>query len=147
MSNLARIIPLTLKQANRQIDLWHRHSTQVRGCRFCLGVTNDDGVLVGVAVVGRPVSRVLDDGLSAEITRVATDGTRNACSKLYGACRRAAQAMGYLRIYTYTLQRETGSSLRAAGFRQVGKVQGRQWSCPSRPRKSNPIQDKICWEG
>ena len=86
------------------------------GSKFAIGAQVGEQ-LVGVAIVGRPVAPRLDDGLTAEITRVCTDGTRNACSLLYGACRKAAKALGYVRIFTYTLPEEGGSSLRAAGFR------------------------------
>jgi hypothetical protein len=123
-----RIVPVTLEDANDFVRRLHRHSRPVLGSKFAIGVRNrivkelipsgphavDE--LVGVAIVGRPVARLLDDGLTAEITRVCTDGTRNACSMLYGACRRAAKAMGYERIYTYTLPEEGGASLKAAGF-------------------------------
>jgi hypothetical protein len=95
-----RIVPVTLETANDFVRRLHRHNQ-----------------LVGVAIVGRPVAPRLDDGLTAEITRVCTDGTRNAASMLYGACRRAARAMGYDRIFTYTLPEEGGASLRAAGFK------------------------------
>lgn len=106
---------MTLETANEFVRNRHRHSKPVLGSKFAIGVKKDDQ-LVGVAIVGRPVARLLDDGLTAEITRVCTDGTRNACSMLYGACRRAAKAMGHERIFTYTLPEEGGASLRAAGF-------------------------------
>lgn len=89
---------------------------------------------MGVAIVGRPVSRRLDDRLTLEVTRVATDGTPNACSALYGACARAAREMGYARIVTYTLAEEPGTSLRAAGWERDGESPGGSWSKPSRPR-------------
>ena len=111
-----RIVPVTLEQANDFVRRLHRHSRPVVGYRFAVGVANDDG-LCGVAIVGRPVAPRLDDGVAAEITRVCTDGTRNAASMLYGAARRAAKAMGFAPIYTYTLPEEGGASLRAAGFR------------------------------
>ena len=86
-----------------------------------------DGVVVGVVIVGRPVSRHLDDGHTVEVTRLATDGSRNACSMLYGAAIRAARAMGYGRIVTYTLASECGASLRAVGFLPVAKVRAETW--------------------
>jgi len=89
---------------------------------FAISVADDDAV-VGVAIVGRPVSRILDDGLTAEVTRLcALEGSKNACSMLYAACWRAARAMGYCRLVTYTLQSEQGASLRAAGYRLIGKA-------------------------
>jgi hypothetical protein len=123
-----RIVPVTLEDANDFVRRFHRHSRPVLGSKFAIGVRQkvvkdliasgpmlvDE--LVGVAIVGRPVARLLDDGLTAEITRVCTDGTRNACSMLYGACRKAAKAMGHERIFTYTLPEEGGASLKAAGF-------------------------------
>ena len=110
-----RIVPVTLETANDFVRRLHRHNKPVVGSKFCIGVAKD--VLVGVAIVGRPVAPKLDDGFTAEITRVCTDGTRNAASMLYGACRKAAKAMGYDRIFTYTLPEEGGASLRAAGFK------------------------------
>lgn len=109
-----RIVPMTLDRANEFVRQLHRHSRPVVGYRFAIGVAN--GELRGVAIVGRPVAPRPDDGVAAEITRVCTDGTRNACSMLYGAARKAARAMGYQPIYTYTLPEEGGASLRAAGF-------------------------------
>jgi hypothetical protein len=111
-----RIIPVTLETANDFVRRLHRHNKPVTGSKFCVGVQTGEQ-LVGVAIVGRPVAPKLDDGLTAEITRVCTDGTRNAASMLYGACRKAARAMGYDRIFTYTLPEEGGASLRAAGFK------------------------------
>ena len=111
-----RIVPATLKQANDFIRRLHRHNKPVVGAKFCIGVKLDDQ-LVGVAIVGRPVAPRLDDGRTVEITRVCTDGTKNAASMLYGSCRKAARSMGYDRIFTYTLPEEGGASLRGAGFK------------------------------
>ena len=110
------IVPVTLAQANDFVRKLHRHNKPVVGHRFSVGVADGAGTLRGVAIVGRPVAPKLDDGRAAEITRLCTDGTRNACSMLYGAARRAAKALGYSPIYTYTLPEEGGASLRAAGF-------------------------------
>lgn len=112
-----RIVPTDLKTANEFVRKLHRHSRPVVGHRFAVGVADESGTLRGVAIVGRPVAPRLDNGFAAEITRLCTDGTRNACSMLYGAARRAARAMGMEPIYTYTLPDEGGASLRAAGFR------------------------------
>lgn len=109
------IVPLTLKAANEFVLARHRHSKPVAGHKFSVGV-EADGRLVGVAIVGRPVARALDNGRQAEILRVCTDGTPNACSMLYGASRKAARAMGYTAVFTYTLPEEGGASLRGAGF-------------------------------
>ena len=82
-----------------------------------------------------------------EILRVCTDGTKNACTKLYGACCRASEGMGYKRAVTYTLASETGAGLRAAGFSQANQVKDRQWHCESRPREQRElIGDKVRWE-
>ena len=140
-----RIVPCTLEQANDFVRRLHRHNKPVVGSKFCVGVTAN--ALVGVAIVGRPVAPALDDGFTAEITRVCTDGTRNAASMLYGACRKAARAMGYDRIFTYTLPEEGGASLRAAGWTLLGERGGGSWSRPSRPRVDTaPLQAKLLWE-
>jgi hypothetical protein len=103
--------------------------------------------VVGVAIIGRPTSRHRDDGLTLEVTRLATDGTRNACSFLYGASARAAFALGYTRIGTYILKSENGATLRASGWDLIGETPGRSWSVPSRPRvDKHPLQKKLLFE-
>ena len=100
-----------------------------------------------MAIVGRPISRLFDDGWTVEVTRVATDGTQNACSMLYGAAWRAAQALGYKRLVTYSLPEEGGASLRAAGYRCVGECGGGTWNRTTRPRvDEHPLQMKLRWE-
>ena len=111
-----KVVPVHLRKANEFVRAHHRHSRPVAGYKFAIGVMRGEQ-LVGVAIAGRPVACYLDDGQALEITRVCTDGTRNASSMLYGAMRRAARAMGYEPIITYTLPEEGGASLRAAGFR------------------------------
>ena len=96
-----RTVPVTFAQACQFVADWHRHHRPPRGHKFSLGVA-DAEVLVGVAIVGRPVARLLDDGLTLEVTRVATDSSRNACSLLYAAAWQAAKALGYRRLITYT---------------------------------------------
>jgi len=131
--------PLTLAQANDYVAKNHRHHGPVVGYRFAIGAM-DGGRLVGVAIVGRPVSRVLDDGLTVEVTRLCTDGTANACSFLYASCARAAKAMGYRKIITYILETETGASLKATGWKNEGLCGGRSWKSPSRHREDkSPI--------
>ena len=138
--------PITVRAASRFVAEHHRHHDPPRGAKFCLAAWHE-GQLVGVAMVGRPVSRMLDNGLTAEVIRVATDGTRNACSFLYAAAKRAAQAMGYRKVLTYTLESEGGASLRAVGWHRVGVAGGGSWSVPSRPRiDHHPLQQKIKWE-
>lgn len=146
MSGKMTIERLELGEANAFVREHHRHHKPVIGHLFSIGAALD-GVIVGVAIVGRPVARGRDDGVTAEITRLATDGTRNACSFLYGATARAAFALGFKRIGTYILATEPGTSLSAAGWRQIGEVRGRSWSCPSRPRvDKHPTQGKLLFE-
>lgn len=136
------IVPMSFGEACAFIRQYHRHHQPPVGHKFAIGAAVGDRVC-GVATVGRPVSRALDDGWTLEVTRLATDGTRNAASALYGACRRAAWALGYRRLVTYTLPEEGGASLRAAGYRFVGEAGGGSWSAPSRPRvDKHPLQRK-----
>ena len=133
-----RLIPITMRAANEFVLTHHRHHGKVRGCKFCVGMLDDEQKLRGVAVVGRPVSRYLDTGLTAEVTRLCTDGTKNACSFLYAACARIARQMGYDRIITYILESENGASLRASGWSSAGLCGGGNWNVPSRPRADSP---------
>lgn len=143
---MLEIVPTTLAEANAFVEQHHRHHGRVVGHLFSLAVAEEMRVC-GVAIIGRPVARHLDDTLTVEVTRVATDGTRNAASKLYGAAQRAAFALGYRKVITYTLATEPGTSLRAVGWKVVGEVKGRSWSCKSRPRvDKHPLQDKFRWE-
>jgi hypothetical protein len=138
--------PLELAEANAFVAEHHRHHKPVVGHKFSIGAAKGDKV-VGVAIVGRPVARGRDDGMTLEVTRLATDGTRNACSFLYGAAARAAFALGYKRIGTYILSSEPGTTLKAAGWRLISEVRGRSWSCETRPRvDKHPLQDKLLWE-
>lgn len=140
------IIPMVLDEANAFVALHHRHHKPVPGAKFCIGVAVDETV-VGIAIVGRPVARMVDDGWTLEVNRTCTDGTRNANSMLYGACRRAAFALGYRKLITYTLPSESGASLRAAGWKCLGEAGGGKWSRKSRPRvDTHPTQTKLRWE-
>lgn len=142
------IVPIDFVEACEFIRQHHRHHIPPVGHKAALGVSDGEQIR-GVAVLGRPVARRLDDGWTLEVTRVATDGARNACSKLYGASWRLAQAMGYRRLITYTLQSESGSSLRAVGWRcyEATVRDGQSWSVPSRPRvDKHPLQAKMRWE-
>jgi hypothetical protein len=135
-----------LDEANAFVVQHHRHHKPVIGHIFSIGAATD-GEIVGIAIVGRPVARRRDDGVTAEITRLATDGTKNACSFLYGAASRAAFALGFKRIGTYILASEPGTSLSAAGWRLIGETPGRSWSVPSRPRvDKHPLQIKLLFE-
>lgn len=127
------IAPTTLEEANAFVAAHHRHHKPVPGAKFCIAVADGD-VVVGVAIVGRPVARHSDDGTTLEVNRCCTDGTKNACSMLYGAAWRAAKALGYRRLITYTLPAEGGASLRASGWRLIGERGGGNWSTPARPR-------------
>lgn len=142
------LCPITLREANAWVERNHRHHQPVRGCLFCVAVEVDAEV-VGVAIVGRPVARGLQDGYTCEVTRCCTDGTRNAPSMLYRACWRAARAIGYRKLVTYTLPQEGGASLRGAGFRLIGEAGGGTWHRPNtgRPRVDlHPTQEKLRWE-
>ncbi len=140
------LAPLSLHAAFDFITRHHRHHAPPQGAKWAVGATLA-GHLVGVATIGRPVSRQLDDGFTAEVTRVATDGTRNACSFLLGAAWRASKAVGYRRLVTYTLATEQGASLRASGWRAVHETRGGSWSAPSRPRlDKHPLCRKVRWE-
>lgn len=140
------VIPLSVRQANALVSEWHRHHKPVRGHRFSLGAVKD-GRTVGAATVGRPVARAVDQWQVAEVTRLVTDGTKNACSFLYGASARVAKAMGFHLIQTYILASEPGTSLRAAGWVLDGEVRGRDWNTPSRGgrRTDQPMDDKQRW--
>lgn len=138
--------PITRDEAHAYIREHHRHHGAPVGELWRHAVHNDAGVIVGVACVGRPVAHALDDGLTCEVTRLCTDGTPNACSMLYAACKRAAEAKGYRRGITYILASESGASLRAAGWAKLWDVRGRSWNCPGRPRTDkHPTCDKEAW--
>ncbi len=137
-----KIIPITLKQANDFVLRLHRHHGKAQGCKFCIGVIDHDGGLRGVAITGRPVSRYLDNGVTAEITRLCTDGYPNACSFLYAACYRIAKEMGYRKIITYILDTESGASLKGAGWTEQGLCGGGNWNVKSRPRQNSPNSGK-----
>ena len=144
-----RIVPVSFGDACGFVTMWHRHHPPPRGCKFCLGVADDADILRGVAIVGRPVARMLQNGLTLEVTRTATDGTSNANSMLYGASWRAAKALGYRRLVTYTQAGETGGSVRAAGWRVVAELPARPgWDVPSRPRDNSRYEaiPRTLWE-
>jgi len=127
------ITPIDFAEANAFVATKHRHHKPMVGCKFCLAVS-DGGIVVGVAIVGRPVSRHLDNGWTLEVNRCCTDGTKNACSMLYGAAWRAAKALGYKKLITYTLPSEGGVSLRASNWVLLGLAGGGNWNTSSRPR-------------
>ena len=131
------LLPVSLRTAN--VFVLAHHHRPVQAAKFALAVTLVDSDLIrGVAIVGRPVARHLDDGWTREVTRLCTDSTPNACSKLYGAAWQAAKSLGYIRLITYTLPDEGGASPRAAGWRLIGARGGGAWSRPGRPRADTP---------
>ena len=137
---------MTLAEANAFVRVHHRHHQPVPGAKFCVGVSDGEQI-VGVAIVGRPVARIADNGWTLEVNRSCTDGTKNANSMLYGACRRVAFALGYRKLITYTLPSESGRSLVAAGWTCLGEAGGGKWSRAARPRvDTHPTQTKLRWE-
>lgn len=148
-----RLIPVTLAEAKAFVGAEHRHHAPPVGHRFSIGARDGDK-LVGVVVVGRPVARMTArDGTTAEVTRLATDGTKNACSFLYSAAARAAQAMGYTRIQTFILESEPGTSLKASGWNNEGLAGGGEWKRNDAPvdlfghtrRTDQPMERKTRW--
>lgn len=138
--------PITFRDACGFVKEHHRHHKPPQGHKGSVAV-EDDGRLCGVAMVGRPVSRHLDDNHTAEVTRLCTDGTRNACSKLYAAAATLAKGFGYERVITYIREDEPGTSLKASGWKCLGEAGGGQWTCPSRPRKKSKNDcKKRLWE-
>ncbi|MGF6444368.1 XF1762 family protein [Paraburkholderia youngii] len=152
------IVPISLDEANAFVTAHHRHHGPVAGHKFSIAVADpfsadsiamQEPQVCGVAIVGRPVARGNDDGWTLEVNRCCTDGTRNACSVLYGAAWRAARALGYSRLITYTLPAEGGASLRGAGWRLLGVRGGGNWNTPARPRIDTDQMlrgQKLLWE-
>lgn len=139
------IKPITFKQASEFINKFHRHHNATIGCKFCVGLYENDEI-IGCAVCGRPVSRHLDDGLTCEINRVCVlDWHKNACSMLYGACCRIAKNMGYKTVITYTLQSENGTSLKASNFICEGQAGGKYWTGKRNRGQNIPAEMKNRW--
>lgn len=145
---MLEITPINFAEANAFVAQHHRHHKPVVGAKFCVAVS--DGLAVrGVAIIGRPVARRLDDGWTLEVNRLCTDGMRNACSALYSAAWRASKALGYKRLITYTLPEEGGASVKASGWTLVGLRGGGNWNVKSRPRVDTPAAltgQKLLWE-
>lgn len=140
------VAPIFQRQAFKFIETWHRHHQKPVGSIFQIAAVEGTSI-VGVAVVGRPVARMIQDGFTCEVTRLCTTGEKNACSMLYSACARAARELGYKRIITYILSSETGTSLKATGWTRVGEVGGGSWSRSSREREDkHPLEKKILYE-
>lgn len=129
-----RITPINFNEANEFVRIHHRHHKPVVGAKFCVAASDSGGVVRGVAIVGRPVSRFLDDGWTLEVNRCCTDGYRNAPSILYAAAWRVAKGLGYRKLITYTLEQEGGASLRGSGWKLLGLAGGGNWNTKSRPR-------------
>ena len=145
---LMEITPISLDEANAFIEKHHRHHKRMPGCKFCIGLSHND-VVRGVVIVGRPVARFLDDGWTLEVNRCCTDGIKNGCSMLYGASWRAAKALGYKRLITYTLPDEGGASLRASNWKMIGLRGGGNWNTKTRPRIDTKLElqgQKLLWE-
>lgn len=137
--------PIGWREAKEFVERVHRHHFSPQGWRWGIGAEKN-GQLVGVVMVGNPVARMLDDGKTAEVIRLATDGTRNACSFLYSRARQVAKSMGYHRIITYILESEPGTSLKAAGWQFARAAGGGSWSRPSRKRDDKaPLEPKQLW--
>lgn len=141
-----RLVPITFREAVAFVREHHRHHEPPRGDVFRLAAADDSGI-VAVVMVGRPVARMLQDGWTLEVLRLCSVGARNACSFLYGAAWRAARALGWKKLITYTLQEEGGASLRASGWKCIGLAGGGSWSRETRPRvDTHPTQLKLRWE-
>jgi hypothetical protein len=142
------LVPVSFADACAFVDAWHRHHAPPVGHKFSIGVAREQ-LLVGVAIVGRPVARNYDDGRTLELTRCATDGTPNAASMLYAAAWRASSALGYRRLVTYTQRGESGASLRAAGWSVIAERPPKPgWDRPSRPREVRGTEyvQRYLWE-
>lgn len=141
-----KVRPCELRDANAFVERLHRHHKRVQGHRFSLGLWSDEQ-LVGVICVGRPVARMTNAATVLEVTRLCTDGTKNACSKLYAAAARVGKEMGYLKIQTFILQSESGVSLLASGWSKAAQSVGGSWSRPSRGRADKaPTEPKVRYE-
>lgn len=141
------IIPLSLKEANSFISMFHRHNKKVTGGKFALGCMKENE-LIGVAITGRPVARMLDNKFTLEIIRVCVkEDNPGACSMLYARCKRIGQMMGYTKVITYTLESESGSSLKAIGAKVEDQLKARDWDTPSRHRRHQKVyeQTKLRW--
>src|SRR5713226_1085903 len=142
------VVPCTIGEANAYVQQMHRHHGSIALARLAFAVADETGLVRGVALVGRPCNTYLDDDWTLEVRRVCTDGCPNACSLLYGAAWKAAKAIGYRRLVTYTLPEEGGASLRAVGWKPVLGCGGRPWNHKKRVRQESPLflTKKTRWE-
>lgn len=128
-------VPMELKDAQNYINRYHRHHQAAHRDKFRIAASDGTNIL-GVIQVGRPVSRVLDDGQTLEVLRLCTTGGKDVCSFLYSRAARIAKEMGYTKIITYILETERGTSLKASGWKmEADNVGGSDWNVPSRPRE------------
>jgi hypothetical protein len=143
-----RAVPLTLKEANRLVDLLHRHHKPARGHRFSIGAINSNGKMCAAVIVGRPVARGCNWRNTVEVNRLVSDGTKNACSFLYGAASRSAKEMGFHKIQTYLLEDELATTMKASGWTLVAITAGGQWTGTNNKarRTDQPIVPKQRWE-
>jgi len=129
-----KIVPLELKALNELVASLHRHHKPVQGHRFSIGVEHG-GKIVGGASIGRPTARMTNQREVLEVTRLVTDGTKNACSALYAAAARVGRELGYQHIQTFILDSEPGTSLIAAGWKFDGESKGGDWTRESKPNR------------
>jgi len=137
-------VPVTLAEANAFVGAFHRHHKAVVGHRWSVGV-EEFGVLIGVVIVGRPVARKTEQYRVAEVTRLCTNGAKNACSFLYGLAARIAKEMGYRHIQTFLLPTESGVSLKAAGWVFDGVCNAASWQTRTGRRTDQPTEPKHRW--
>lgn len=143
---MLELVPITFKEANAFVERYHRHHKPVVGHKFSIAAAVN-GEIVGVAIVGRPVSRYLDDGWTLEVNRLCTNGTKNACSFLYSAAWRVSKNLGYKKLITYILNTENGASLKASGWKCIGETGGKCWTGIRRPQVDlYPAQMKLRFE-
>lgn len=141
------IVPIELKEANTFIEKYHRHNKKVLRDKFRIGL-KQNGELIGVANAGRPIARLLNDGETIEITRVCVkNGYKNACSMLYARMVKICQLMGYKKVITYTLSKESQSSLKAIGAKIEGEIKPGSWNRKNRKRKEQTVylEPKMRW--
>ena len=152
-SRMLELRPMSLKQANGVVAKWHSHHKPVIGHKFSVGVF-DQEECEGCVIVSRPVAQALDDGVTFEVTRLCTNGRKNAASMLLGSAWRASRAMGVRRLVSYTREDEHGTSYKAAGWLVAGKVKGRPWVTGNKVQRwlpglytpSTEIVDRVRWE-
>ncbi len=143
-----KFTPISLKSANEFVLSHHRHNKPVAGHKFSIGLTDSIGNIVGVGIASRPVARMADDGKTIEIVRVCVkEGYKNACSQIYARLIKISRLLGYQKVITYTLAKESGATMRALGAKQAGILKGREWSRAKRPRISQTVyaEEKIKW--